>query len=72
MQGEDIRSLPKIEKRIVDYLTDRLYSDMSAADISKDLGIDITVVEKALLSLEQKKVVSEYSKKYCIARLYEL
>lgn len=60
LHGKVIRALPEIERRIVEYLMDRLYSETYAEDISKDLGIDIAAVEKALESLKQKKIVEEY------------
>jgi hypothetical protein len=61
LHGKVIITLPEIEKQIVEYLTDRLYHNIIAADVSKDLGIDITVVEQALKSLKQKGVVSEWN-----------
>ncbi|MGQ9723686.1 MAG: hypothetical protein ACUVXA_20490 [Candidatus Jordarchaeum sp.] len=60
LHGKVIRSLPEVEKRIVEYLTDRLYDETSDTQISKDLGIDMAVVEKALASLKQKGVVEEF------------
>lgn len=60
LHGKVIRLLPEVEKRIVEYLTDRLYDETSIEEISKDLGIDMAVVEKALKSLKQKGVVEEF------------
>lgn len=64
LHGKVIRTLPEVEKRIVGYLTDRLWDETYAEDISEDLGIDVAVVEKALESLKEKGVVEEstYSK----------
>jgi len=58
--GKVIRTLQEIERQIVEYLTDRPYEHVYAAEISKDLGLDIAVVEKALASLKQKEVVTEW------------
>lgn len=61
LHGKVIQSLSETEKRIVEYLTDRLYHETYAEKISKGLGLDLATVEKALASLKQKKVVEEFS-----------
>ncbi len=59
LHGKVIKTLPEEEKRIVAYLTPRLYQSTDVGEIEKNVGLDTVTVKKALVHLMQVNIVSE-------------
>ncbi len=57
--GKVIDTLPEVERKIVAYLTDRLYDNTWAENLQKDLGLNAVTMDSALAHLMQVKVVSQ-------------
>ncbi len=57
--GKVIDTLPEVERKIIAYLTDRLYDYSWAENLQKDLGLDAATMDNALAHLMQVNVVSQ-------------